>query len=69
MKSFAQRLRRERFVDESRRYLAANEPTPQLLHALTQSFADMVSAEHGQRVAVTIGSVSITRDAEPMRKS
>ncbi|WP_321895974.1 hypothetical protein [Paraburkholderia heleia] len=53
--------RRETFMEESRRYLFANQPTTEQLHALTQSFADMVSCDRGERVVVVIGKVAIER--------
>ncbi|QGZ56707.1 hypothetical protein [Paraburkholderia acidiphila] len=54
--------RRDAFLEESRRYLLANQPTTEQLHALVQSFAAMVSSDRGERVLVLIGKVAIQRE-------
>ncbi|MFD1557045.1 hypothetical protein ACFSHT_15700 [Paraburkholderia silviterrae] len=52
---------REAFLQDSRRYLFAKEPTTEQLHAFVQSFADMVSSDRGEPVTVLIGKVPISR--------
>ncbi|WP_321904436.1 hypothetical protein [Paraburkholderia tropica] len=62
MKQHEQTQRRTAFMEQSRRYLFAKEPTSAQLHAFVQSFADMLSSERGVQVSVRIDTVSITRD-------
>ncbi|WP_028204981.1 hypothetical protein [Paraburkholderia nodosa] len=54
--------RRETFMEQSRLYVFAKEPTSEQLHALVQSFAEMVSCDRGERVQVMIGRVAINRE-------
>ncbi|POR52802.1 hypothetical protein B0G62_10499 [Paraburkholderia eburnea] len=61
MTMLERKRRREAFMEQSRRYLFAKEPTPEQLHGLAQSFADMVSSDRGERVVVMIGGVQISR--------
>lgn len=59
--------RRETFLEESRRYLFAIHPTTEQLHALVQSFADMVSCDRDEPVLVLIGKVAIERNQHRVR--
>ncbi|MEX3967313.1 hypothetical protein AB4Y42_34650 [Paraburkholderia sp. EG286B] len=59
--------RRDAFIEQSRRYLFANEPTTEQLHAFVQSFAEMVSCDRAEPVRVVIGKVAIERNQHRMR--
>ena len=60
--------RRASFMEDSRRYLFANQPTTEQLHSLAQSFADMVSCDRGERVVVVIGKVAIERVSAALKE-
>ncbi|CAB3783070.1 hypothetical protein LMG28688_01572 [Paraburkholderia caffeinitolerans] len=52
---------RAAFLEASRRYLFAKEPTVEQLHAFASSFADMVACDRGEPVMVMIGKVPVGR--------